>query len=233
MSRSFADVPIDRPLPATADAASTAGTDFAAPGPLPAGRSAARRIRAGERALDLAVVLVLLPVLLPLALAISLVVFLDSPGSVLYRGRRIGLGGREFGMLKFRTMRAGSDGPALTRDDDERFTPVGRFLAATRLDELPQLWHVLTGHMRLVGPRPEDPEFGRMFAREYEEILTVPPGITGPTQIIHFRDGTELDVDDPLAYYAEQILPAKLEKDAGYVCNRTLWLDLRIIGETL
>jgi len=208
-----------------------AGTRAAPPSRAP--QSTAGRIAGTERAFDLVSVLLLLPLLVPLAALIALVVFLDSPGSVFYRARRIGLGGRPFSMLKFRTMRADSEGPSLTRPDDDRFTPVGRFLAATRLDELPQVWHLLKGEMRLVGPRPEDPDFVRMFAHEYEEILSVPPGITGRTQLIYFGESASLDTADPLAHYAEQILPRKLELDAEYVRNRSLWLDLLIIGETL
>ncbi len=202
--------------------------------PVQTSEPKASRIGRPQRAFDLVAVLLLLPILLPVALVISLVVFLDSPGSVLYRARRIGLGGEPFAMLKFRTMRTGAAGPSVTRNGDDRFTPVGRFLARTRLDELPQVWHVLTGQMRLVGPRPEDPKFVEMFDREYEEILSVAPGITGRTQLIHFGDGTALDgVDDPLAHYAEQIMPGKLEEDAEYVRRHSLWNDLLIVGRTV
>jgi lipopolysaccharide/colanic/teichoic acid biosynthesis glycosyltransferase len=193
----------------------------------------ASRIPPAARAFDLAAVVLLAPLLLPLCLLVSLMVFLDSPGSVFYRARRIGLGGRPFSMLKFRTMRTGSIGPSLTREDDDRFTPIGRFLARARLDELPQVWHVLRGEMRVVGPRPEDPGFVEMFSREYEEILSVPPGIMGRTQLIHFADAATLDPDDPLAHYAEQILPRKLELDADYVRRRSLWADLLIVGQTV
>jgi lipopolysaccharide/colanic/teichoic acid biosynthesis glycosyltransferase len=193
----------------------------------------AKRIPAGARALDLVTVAMLAPLLVPLCLIVSLMVFLDSPGSIFYRARRIGLGGRPFPMLKFRTMRSGSSGPALTRGDDERFTPIGRFLASARLDELPQVWHVLKGEMRIVGPRPEDEAFVQMYSHEYEEILSVPPGIMGRAQLIHFADAATLDPNDPLAHYAEQILPGKLKLDAGYVRNRSLGADLSIIGQTV
>jgi lipopolysaccharide/colanic/teichoic acid biosynthesis glycosyltransferase len=186
-----------------------------------------------ERVFDLAAVIVLLPLLLPLGLLVALVVFLDSPGSVFYRSQRIGRGGRPFAMLKFRTMRTGATGPSLTRGRDERFTPIGSFLATFRLDELPQIWHVITGQMRLVGPRPELPEFVEMHRRQYERILSVPPGITGRTQLIHFADGEHLDTDDPLAHYAEKILPSKLQHDISYVQERSLVGDLIIIVETV
>jgi lipopolysaccharide/colanic/teichoic acid biosynthesis glycosyltransferase len=222
--------PIHTPSPAATSAPAAVRGPGLSAGPPELGAS---RIRRTDRAFDLAAVVLLAPLLMPLALVLSLVVFLDSPGSIFYRARRIGLRGETFQMLKFRTMNSRADGPSLTRRNDERLTPVGRFLARTRMDELPQLWHVLTGEMRLVGPRPEDPEFVHMYQHEYEEILSVPPGITGSTQLVHFADGDELEGLDPLAYYAEQILPAKLELDAEYVRERSVWLDLRIIGATI
>lgn len=186
-----------------------------------------------QRLFDLAAVVLLLPLLLPVGLLVALVVFLDSPGSVFFRSKRIGRGGRPFAMLKFRTMRTGATGPTLTRGRDERFTPIGTFLASFRLDELPQIWHVITGEMRLVGPRPEVPEFVEMYRRQYEQILSVPPGITGRTQLIHFADGEDLDTDDPLAHYAEKILPSKLQHDISYVQERSLGGDLIIILQTV
>jgi lipopolysaccharide/colanic/teichoic acid biosynthesis glycosyltransferase len=186
-----------------------------------------------ERIFDLVAVTLLLPLLLPLGLLVALVVFLDSPGSVFYRAQRIGRDGRPFLMLKFRTMRTGAAGPSLTRGRDERFTPIGSFLATFRLDELPQLWHVLKGEMRLVGPRPEVPEFVDIYHRQYERILSVPPGITGRTQLIHFADGNQLDSDDPLVHYAEKILPGKLQHDIDYVRERSLGGDLSIIVQTV
>ena len=192
-----------------------------------------RAVGVRERLFDLVAVMLLLPLLLPLGLVIALLVFLDSPGSVFYRAQRIGRGGRPFPMLKFRTMRTGASGPSLTRGGDERFTPIGRFLATSRLDELPQIWHVLRGEMRLVGPRPEVPEFVEMYRRQYDRILSVPPGITGRTQLIHFADGDHLDADDPLAHYAEKILPGKLQHDIDYVHAHSLGGDLIIIAETV
>jgi lipopolysaccharide/colanic/teichoic acid biosynthesis glycosyltransferase len=183
-----------------------------------------------ERLVDCLILLLLLPVLLPVGLLIAAVVFVDSPGSVFYRATRIGLNGQPFQMLKFRTMKTGSKGPGISTSFDERFTPVGRFLARYRLDEFPQFWNVIKGEMRVIGPRPEDPEFVAEHEREYREILQVAPGITGLTQLVHFLD--DLDTHNPLAHY-ETILPGKLSLDVKYVRTQSFAGDLVILARTL
>ncbi len=182
------------------------------------------------RLVDCAIVLLLLPILLPVGLLLAAVVFVDSPGTVFYRATRIGLNGHPFQMLKFRTMKHGSTGPGLSTSFDPRFTPVGRFLARYRLDELPQFWNVIKGEMRVVGPRPEDPEFVARHEKEYREILKAAPGLTGPTQLVHFLD--DLDTNNPLAHY-ETILPGKLALDIRYVHTRSFFGDLAILARTL
>jgi lipopolysaccharide/colanic/teichoic acid biosynthesis glycosyltransferase len=179
---------------------------------------------------DCAIVLLLSPILIPVGLLIAAVVFADSPGSVFYRATRIGLNGHPFQMLKFRTMKSGSKGPGLSTSFDPRFTPVGRFLARYRLDELPQFWNVIKGEMRVVGPRPEDPEFVAQHQQEYDEILKVAPGLTGLTQLVHFLD--DLDTHNPLAHY-ETILPGKLALDVRYVRTHGFRCDLVILLRTL
>src|SRR5438045_981743 len=110
-----------------------------------------------QRLLDLAVAGSALIVLLPILLLAAAAIALDSPGGVFYRCRRVGRGGREFGMFKFRKMQVGASGAPLTDVHDERFTRMGPLLAKTKLDEIPQLLNVVAGTMSLVGPRPEDP----------------------------------------------------------------------------
>jgi lipopolysaccharide/colanic/teichoic acid biosynthesis glycosyltransferase len=187
-------------------------------------------VRPFARVVDFLILLMLLPVLLPAGLLIAAVVFVDSPGSVFYRATRIGLHGQPFRMLKFRTMKTGSVGPSLSTSFDERFTPVGRFLARYRIDELPQFWNVLKGEMRVIGPRPEDPDFVRDHEEDYREILKVAPGITGPTQLVHFLD--DLDTHNPLAHY-ETILPGKIALDVRYAQTRSFVGDLVILARTL
>jgi lipopolysaccharide/colanic/teichoic acid biosynthesis glycosyltransferase len=193
-------------------------------------RSERTKVSAVNRVVDCAIMVLLLPVLVPIGLLIAAVVFADSPGSVFYRATRIGLNGHPFQMLKFRTMKSGCKGPGLSTSFDPRFTPVGRFLARYRLDELPQFWNVIKGEMRVVGPRPEDPDFVQRYQGEYEEILQVAPGLTGLTQLVHFLD--DLDTNNPVAHY-ETILPGKLSLDILYVRTQSFAGDLVILARTL
>jgi lipopolysaccharide/colanic/teichoic acid biosynthesis glycosyltransferase len=186
------------------------------------------------RAFDLAVcLLVLIPVLLVGAVT-ALLIYVDSPGSVFYRSTRVGRGGQPFKMLKFRKMRRSAKGGPLTIGEDERFTPIGGFLAMTKLDELPQLWNVIKGDMRLVGPRPEVPEFVARYSEEYEELLSVLPGITGPAAVEYASESHLLSLQqDPVRFYEESIMPRKIEIDLHYIRTRTLWGDLRILAQTM
>jgi lipopolysaccharide/colanic/teichoic acid biosynthesis glycosyltransferase len=174
--------------------------------------------------------------LLLLALPITLIVVLiriDSPGPGFYRVRRIGFRGREFKMLKFRKMHDDAEGPALTTKDDERFTRFGRFLANSKLDEVPQLWNVVKGQMSLVGPRPEDPSFVEEWANEYDTILEVRPGVTGLSQIAFAKESEILDPEDSVRHYLTSILPQKVRIDQLYARRRSLLMDGRILVWTV
>ena len=134
---------------------------------------------ATQRTIDVAVAAPALVVLSPVFAGIALLVVLDSPGPVLYRASRVGFRGEPLTMLKFRKMHPDAHGGDLTLAADDRLTRVGRWLARTKLDELPQLWHVLRGEMSLVGPRPEVPSFVARYPAEYRVILSTRPGLTG------------------------------------------------------
>ena len=129
----------------------------------------------------------------PLLLVLAVLIKLDSRGPVFFRQERIGKDGQPFQLFKFRTMvdNACSLGPRLTQKRDPRVTRIGQILRWLKLDELPQLMNVLKGEMSLVGPRPEDPHFVRLYTPEQRAVLTVRPGIVGPSQILG-RD--ELDL---------------------------------------
>jgi lipopolysaccharide/colanic/teichoic acid biosynthesis glycosyltransferase len=187
------------------------------------------------RVFDLTVTILAAPFALAIGLIVAVLIFVDSPGPIFYRARRVGRGGRVFHMLKFRKMRRDASGPSLTKHQDERLTPLGHFLVASKLDELPQLWNVLKGEMSLVGPRPEVEEFVALFPEQYEQILSITPGITGPAQIEYVEEGrllADADAHDSSELYATVILPRKIEVDLEYMRERTLAGDLAIIAHT-
>jgi lipopolysaccharide/colanic/teichoic acid biosynthesis glycosyltransferase len=188
--------------------------------------------RALKRLLDVALASAALLFLSGLIGIVALAIKLESPGPIFYRSRRVGLGGREFLMLKFRKMAAAAAGPALTAAHDDRFTRLGKVLAMTKLDEIPQLWNVVTGSMSLGGPRPEDPSFVGLRQTDYEQILQVKPGITGLSQLAFVRESEILDSRDPVADYVARLLPQKVRIDRLYVTGRSILMDLRILGWT-
>jgi lipopolysaccharide/colanic/teichoic acid biosynthesis glycosyltransferase len=186
-----------------------------------------------SRILDIAVIILVLPVLAPVALVVAMLIGADSPGPVIYRCRRIGQHGRPFTMYKFRKMRRDASGGDLTMLNDERFTPIGRFLSVSRLDELPQIWNVVKGDMRIVGPRPEVEAFVRLYPEEFEEILKVKPGITGLAQLEYAYEGKMFqDFTESLSLYCLEVLPPKLKLDTRYVQTRNSFLDLLILFRT-
>ncbi len=176
-----------------------------------------------KRTADFAIAAVLACLTVPIALLAAAAVRATSSGPVFYRQRRVGQHGRQFTIWKFRTMHdaAEKDGPVLATHEDDRVTRVGRFLRATRVDEIPQLWNVLNGTMSLIGPRPERPEFVRRYAEEipgYLERLQVKPGLTGLAQV----NG---EYHTSPAY--------KLKYDLAYIYNYSLMLDVKIMAETV
>jgi lipopolysaccharide/colanic/teichoic acid biosynthesis glycosyltransferase len=194
---------------------------------------AGRLDRAAKRAVDFVIASSLLVLTAPLFLVLCIAIKLESRGPILYRAARVGWKGRPLMVLKFRKMVDGASGKALTGAADARFTRLGRLLARTKLDELPQLWNVVRGQMSLVGPRPEDEGFTTLHADEYAEILKVRPGITGLGQLAFARESEILAEDDRIGHYVGQILPQKVRLDLLYARSRTLGGDLRILVWTV
>lgn len=177
-----------------------------------------------KRLFDLAVGSACLLIAAPAMLLIAALIRLTSAGPVLYRQRRMGFDGREFDMLKFRTMRVDAEagGPVWSRKSDDRRTPLGAFLRRTSLDELPNLFNVLAGHMSLVGPRPERPEFIEKFKREIPRYMLrhkMKAGMTGYAQVHGYRGETSLQ--------------KRIQYDLYYIRNWSLGLDLRILTQTV
>lgn len=175
---------------------------------------------------DIVGALVLLVLTSPLFLLVALLVKLTSRGPVIYSQLRVGLGGRTYTLYKVRSMYHNSEavsGPKWATRDDKRITPFGRFLRRSHLDEIPQLWNVLVGHMSLIGPRPERPEFVDKLKKVvplYEERLQVRPGITGLAQV-------QLPPDSDLGS-----VRLKIAHDLCYLRNFSFWMDVRIVLAT-
>lgn len=199
--------------------------------------SARRGYLRGKRIADVAVSSVALVATSPLWMVISAAVKADSPGPVLFRQQRVGLGGRAFTILKFRTMTTVAPGErrlAVSATGDARVTRVGRVLRASKLDELPQLVNVLRGDMSLVGPRPEVPEYVAQWPADRREvILSMRPGITDPASV-EFRNESDLLAaqDDPERYYVEVLLPRKTARYVDYVRRAGWRSDLRVVADT-
>jgi lipopolysaccharide/colanic/teichoic acid biosynthesis glycosyltransferase len=179
------------------------------------------------RLLDVSLSALFLLFALPLSLLIAAVIALTSGRPIFYRGERVGRGGRIFTMLKFRTLRRDAEarlgpylGEELVRRTENEFTPIGKWLKATQLDEIPQFWNVLRGDMSLVGPRPIRPVFFEELAHDlpaYWQRLIVRPGLTGLAQV---RRGYETSMAEKLAH------------DLEWIADRSVRLYLRTVTAT-
>lgn len=188
-----------------------------------------------KRLFDFCCALVGLTLLSPVLLIVAIWIKVDSNGDILFKQKRVGLKGKEFKILKFRTMISEAKGLQITVGEDPRITSSGHFLRKTKLDELPQLINVLRGEMSLVGPRPEVPGYMREYASEVrEQILSVRPGITDKASI-EFTNEAELlaKADDPRRAYIEEIMPVKAKYYLDYARNHTLRGDILLIVMTL
>lgn len=174
-----------------------------------------------------------LVLLLPLFVVLAVIVKSSSKGAVFFRQTRIGLGGGEFVLYKFRSMRSDSGGLKLTAQDDCRLTRAGKWLRRYKLDELPQLWNVFRGEMSLVGPRPEVAEYVDLKNPLWREILLVRPGMTDPVTL-RLRNEEQLlsSVEDKEAFYTEILQPFKLRGWAEYASHKNWKTDLSIILRT-
>lgn len=191
-----------------------------------------------KRLFDVALAALGVVVLSPLLLAIAVLIRLDSPGPALFRQERIGRHGVPFSIHKFRTMRhrPATDGDAeITVGADPRITRVGAWLRRTKLDELPQLFDVLSGHMSLVGPRPEVRRYVALYpAALRDKVLSVRPGITDLASVEYRDESARLArAADPEREYVEVVMPAKLRAAARYVDQMSLANDVRVLGATL
>jgi len=179
-----------------------------------------------KRLLDLILATVFVVFTLPVMIIVALAIKCDGPGPVIYRQDRVGLGGRPFNLLKFRSMvpNAEQDGPVWAAEQDVRITRVGRIIRLLRIDEIPQLLNVIRGEMSMIGPRPERPYFVDQLASQiprFVERHAVTPGITGWAQINYPYGASIEDAQHKLGY------------DLYYVQHQSLGLDLRILISTV
>jgi len=172
--------------------------------------------------------------LAPVFAWIALEILWDDGSPVLFHQTRVGRNGRLFSIWKFRTMRTGIEGRAITVAGDDRVTKMGGWLRKFKLDELPQLVNVLRGDMSLIGPRPEVPEYVQLDSPLWRDVLRVRPGITDAATLLHRNEEEMLRASsDPNAYYRSSLLPAKLNLNLAYLRSRSFSLDLRLIFLTL
>jgi lipopolysaccharide/colanic/teichoic acid biosynthesis glycosyltransferase len=189
-----------------------------------------------RRLTDMVIALVVLIVLSPLFVLTSLAILLESPSSPFYGGWRAGKDGVRFRMWKFRTMVKGGDKLGfITAPRDVRITKVGRFLRATKIDELPQFFNLLVGELTLVGPRPEELTIVGRYTPEQRETLKVKPGITGPGQLYYTTDQADTIPAGikPEQFYIDYLLDEKLRIDLEYLKRRTLSSDCRVVLQTV
>ena len=180
--------------------------------------------RAAKRIIDIVCSFILLILTSPFMLLVAIAVKLYDGGPVLYKQVRCTLGGKEFKILKFRSMRVDAEKGGVARlaaKKDDRITPVGRFIRACRLDELPQLWNIFKGEMSFIGPRPERPKLIKEYEKEMPEFvfrMKVKAGLAGYAQVYGKYNTTPYD---------------KLKLDLTYIENYSVWLDLKLMLLTL
>ncbi|MFM2317162.1 MAG: putative undecaprenyl-phosphate galactose phosphotransferase [Bacteroidota bacterium] len=189
-----------------------------------------------KRLFDILFSAVLILVLLPLGMVVSIWIVLDDFGSPFFVQQRVGLNGRNFGLLKFRSMRknAESKGQLTVGMKDNRITRSGYFIRKYKIDELPQLVNVFLGEMSVVGPRPEVPKYVLLYNEEQQNVLSIKPGITDFASIEYVRENELLSQSPhPEKTYIEEIMPAKLALNLKYVREQSFLTDMKIILQTI
>jgi Sugar transferases involved in lipopolysaccharide synthesis len=171
----------------------------------------------------------------PLLILTALLIKVDSPGPIFFKQQRMGKEFRPFWIYKFRTMRESlEEGPNITIGNDPRITGIGRLLRQTKIDELPQLINILRGEMSFVGPRPEVPQYVQLYRKDYQQILTVRPGLTDLASL-KYRDEAALlaNAENPEEEYVKRVLPDKISLGRDYIQRASFFFDLRLILKTI
>ena len=170
----------------------------------------------------------------PLFVIICLLIKHQMPGPIFFTQNRVGKNGKQFKMIKFRTMTVDHGGSSISVGGESRITALGAKLRKYKLDELPELWNVLKGDMSFVGPRPDVPGYADQLAGEDREVSKLKPGITGPASMKYADEEEILALQtDPIRYNNEVIWPDKVRINREYLKRRSFWLDLKIIFFTV
>jgi len=188
-----------------------------------------------KRVFDVIVCVIAIVLLSPILLLAYFGVRLASSGPAIYRACRVGRGGEVFVMHKFRTMHTGAGtGSVITGAKDSRVFLFGKILRVLKIDELPQLYDILTGRMSIVGPRPEDPKIvAQYYSPQSRETLNIAPGLSSPGSIHYYTHSyLQLADNDPERSYVAKLLPIKLALDLVYMRRASLWYDVTIILKT-
>lgn len=189
-----------------------------------------------KRFFDVVLALLLLVLLAIPMIVIAVMIAIDSPGGIFYRQERVTTYGKHFRIFKFRTMVSNADkvGAHVTTNNDSRITKIGEKLRGARLDEIPQLFNVLTGDMSFVGTRPEAVRYVEKYSGAMWATLLLPAGITSEASIL-YKDEAELldNAEDADKVYVEQVLPAKMEYNLKSLCEFSLWNDARTMIRTV
>lgn len=188
------------------------------------------------RFFDVLISLIGILILLPFFLIVYLLIVFESKGGGFYLQNRVGLNGIEFKLIKFRSMRTGSDKKSLITigNRDSRLTQMGFFIRKFKIDELPQLFNVIKGDMSLVGPRPEVRKYVNYYNAEQMVVLSVRPGITDYASIEYADENTILGASsDPEKVYIEEIMPHKIKLNMKFILNQTIFEYWKIIFLTM
>ncbi|MGH8283360.1 MAG: sugar transferase [Gammaproteobacteria bacterium] len=193
-------------------------------------------MRTSKRCFDFVAAAIGIVLLSPLFILVALLIKASSPGPIFFKQERVGYKGRPFLIWKFRTMVRGAEslGGSLTVGNDPRITRIGGWLRKTKLDELPQLFNVLTGEMSLAGPRPEVERYVKLYTEAQRKVLDLMPGITDPASI-HFKRESQLlgEATQPEQTYINSVMPEKIRLNLEYARRANFWSDFGVILRTL
>ncbi len=188
-----------------------------------------------KRIFDFTLSLVMSLVFLPFIVLVGIMIKIDSPGKIFFLQKRVTTNGKVFKIFKFRTMKENSEKlSGVTVDNDPRITKLGKYLRKFRIDEIPQIFNILTGDLSFVGARPESVKYVKEYSPEMYATLLMPAGVTSPASIL-FKDEAELlkGAQDPDETYVKDILPKKMAYNLEYIENCSLLYDIKVMFKTV